>query len=188
MMLCDEDKIQEAMYVRYPSIHPSIYSGCVPTAPRKTYTLELRDALGRHVRLHAGMKQLVLAALALHPHRQLLVRSVRAGHVAVSVLGAVLDQVRQAILPRHLVVVPREADSFQRLLSLVGQRRMLPFHLELVLVPLPLHPLGQGRVGRILVRDEAVAVRLLVLQQLLEALVPQLLVEGVDDRLVGACR
>ena len=100
-------------------------------------------------------------------------------------LAPVLVQLLHLLPPADLVGIPNEADLLQDLHPCRRHRRRLPRLHQLVLPPLALDPPGQLGVGIVRVRDEGVAVRGAEVDELLELLVPLLLVEGLEAGAVG---
>mmetsp|Transcript_31397 Transcript_31397/g.92048 ORF Transcript_31397/g.92048 Transcript_31397/m.92048 type:complete len:440 (-) Transcript_31397:166-1485(-) len=151
-----------------------------PDLPDEALLLQLGDALGVHGRGLALEEQLILAALALDPRGEVGVGLVAGRDEGVAVLGPVLAQFDDLLLPGGVVAVPDESLQLEDVGPLRGHGRRLPVVHELVLAALALHPAGELRVGGEGVRDEAVAVRLAEFQHLRQHVVPTIFVELLE--------
>ena len=98
----------------------------------------------------------------------------------VAVLGPVLAQLDDLLLPGGVVAVPDESLLLEDVGPLFCHGRGLPVVHELVLAALTLHPAGELRVGGEGVRDEAVTVCLAEFQHLRQHVVPPILVELLE--------
>mmetsp|Transcript_430 Transcript_430/g.911 ORF Transcript_430/g.911 Transcript_430/m.911 type:complete len:477 (+) Transcript_430:296-1726(+) len=173
-----------AVPVLFPERHQP-FKVLVPLPLRQRLPLEpdapeLLQAVGGHLALADAL------LLVDDPVSQLWVLGEVLRHVAVAVLLAVGLQALELVVPDELCLrLPLEPELAQ-LGHAVLEQLPLP-----AAVALLVHPAAQGRVGRVIPRDLAVAEPLLVLLQLIELLEPLLvevlLVVARGLRLPRAC-
>ena len=110
------------------------------TVPLKANGIEPFNSICSHARCLSILVKLVLATLALDPNGQLLVSLVARRNQAISMNALVVAELHKAFSPDSIMRGPHKIHLLQHLNAVVRERGSLSFELELVLIPLTLHP------------------------------------------------
>ena len=129
----------------------------IPRIPVKAQGFEALEPFFCHGTAQASLETLQLSSLVLTPNAQGRVWMVR-GHIAVSMAHKEGFQALKVLLPAGSMRIPDETHTTKEIFSLITEGRMMATVLQLVLVSLPLDPLGQLLIGRVGMRHKEMAI------------------------------